>query len=60
MVVKKKATRKVARPIIRLICEKCKVNTYSTRKNPKNTTERLALEKFCKICKAKTVHKETK
>lgn len=60
MVPKKQASRKVARPIIKLICEKCKENFYSTRKNPKNTTERLGLKKYCGKCRAHTLHKETK
>jgi len=57
---KKKVTRKVKRPIIKLMCTECKRASYSTRKNPKNTPDRLERIKFCTICKKRTPHKETK
>ena len=36
------------------------ISRYSTEKNRKNTTERLALKKFNPILKKHTVHKEIK
>ncbi|AKM84750.1 TPA: 50S ribosomal protein L33 [Patescibacteria group bacterium] len=60
MAKKGKVTRKVKRPIIKLMCTVCKRASYSTRKNPKNTPDRLERSKFCTICKKRTPHKETK
>ena len=60
MAIKKKASRKVKRPIIRLMCEECKRGYYSSRKNPTNTPDRINLKKFCKFCRKQTIHKETK
>ena len=62
MAPKKKASKKDKRPIIKLMCTICKRHVYSTRKNPKNTTERLELRKYCpdSKCRKTTVHKETK
>lgn len=48
------------RPVIGLECTKCKNRNYATTKNPKNTTDRLSLKKWCKFCKQATEHKETK
>lgn len=46
--------------IIKLACQKCKnVNYYSTR-NKKKVTEKVEASKYCKFCKAKTVHKEAR
>jgi len=36
------------------------ISRYSTEKNRKNTTERLALKKYNPILKKHTVHKEIK
>jgi large subunit ribosomal protein L33 len=44
--------------IITLACEKCKRRNYSTTKNKKTNTERLALKKYCRFCRKHTVHKE--
>ena len=43
-----------------LECESCHMRNYSTEKNPKNTTDRLVLNKFCKHEGKVTAHKETK
>lgn len=43
-----------------LACEECKQRNYVSKKNKKNTTERIELKKYCKFCKEHTVHKETK
>ena len=38
----------------------CKHENYVTVKNKKNSPEKLELNKFCKWCNKKTVHKEKK
>ncbi|MGM0396934.1 MAG: 50S ribosomal protein L33 [Bacillota bacterium] len=45
---------------VTLACTECKQRNYVTKKNKKNTTERIELKKYCKFCKAHTTHKETK
>ncbi|HZH93604.1 MAG: 50S ribosomal protein L33 [Gudongella sp.] len=45
---------------VTLACTECKQRNYVTKKNKKNTTERIELKKYCKFCKAHTNHKETK
>lgn len=46
--------------LINMECTVCKNLNYQTNKNKKNTAKRLELQKFCKFCKKKTLHKETK
>ena len=46
--------------LINLECTICHNLNYQTKKNKKNTQKRLELKKFCKFCKKKTLHKETK
>ena len=48
------------RPFIALECESCHMRNYTTSKNPKNTTTRLELKKFCKHEGKITLHRETK
>ena len=48
------------RDIIALACTDCKRRNYSTTKNKKKTTEKLAFKKFCSSCRSHTVHKEGK
>jgi large subunit ribosomal protein L33 len=48
------------RPFFALECETCHSRNYTTNKNPKVTTDRLVLQKFCKVCGKVTSHKETK
>jgi len=43
-----------------LACTECKQRNYVTSKNKKNNPDRIELKKYCKFCKAQTVHKETK
>ena len=43
-----------------LACADCKQRNYVSKKNKKNTTERVELNKYCKFCNSHTVHKETK
>jgi large subunit ribosomal protein L33 len=48
------------RELISLQCEQCKRKNYTTTKNKKTMTDKLALRKFCPFCRAHTVHKEGK
>ncbi|OIP22766.1 50S ribosomal protein L33 [bacterium CG_4_10_14_0_2_um_filter_33_32] len=48
------------RPVITLECSVCHERNYSTTKNAKTQKERMELKKFCKRCRAHTVHKESK
>ncbi|MBI2447053.1 MAG: 50S ribosomal protein L33 [Candidatus Omnitrophica bacterium] len=48
------------RELITLACTECKRRNYDTTKNRKNTPDRLELKKYCKFCKKRTLHKETK
>lgn len=51
---------KGAREPITLECTECKRRTYMTEKNKKNDADRLEITKYCKFCKKRTTHKETK
>ncbi len=48
------------RKIIGMVCEKCNSRNYYTKKNTMNTPDKLALKKFCNVCRATTLHTETK
>ncbi|MBA2353043.1 MAG: 50S ribosomal protein L33 [Acidobacteria bacterium] len=48
------------RDIVQMACGECKRRNYSTTRNKKKTTERLAMKKFCRFCKCHTDHKESK
>ena len=43
-----------------LKCEDCGHINYTTTKNNRTVTEKLALKKYCRNDKKHTVHKETK
>ena len=43
-----------------LACTDCKQRNYTTSKNKKTNPDRIEMKKYCKFCKAETVHKETK
>ena len=45
---------------ITLECTECKRRNYMTEKNKRNNTDRLEVVKYCKFCKKRTTHKETK
>jgi len=45
---------------ITMRCEVCKMENYITKKNKKNTVEKLEVKKFCGKCNASTLHKEKK
>mgnify|MGYP002515739477 CR=1 FL=1 len=51
---------KGAREHIILECTECKRRNYMTSKNKRNNTDRLEIVKYCKFCKKRTTHKETK
>lgn len=51
---------KGARESITLECTECKRRTYMTQKNKKNDADRLEITKYCRFCKKRTPHKETK
>ncbi len=46
--------------LIKLACTKCKRVNYWSSKNKKLVERKIELKKYCKWCKAQTVHKETK
>lgn len=48
------------RSIITLECTVCKERNYTTTKNKRKQTDKLALSKFCPRCRNHTEHKETK
>ena len=41
-------------------CSLCRRRNYGCRRNKKLHTDRLELKKFCRFCRAHTLHKETK
>jgi large subunit ribosomal protein L33 len=60
---------KSSRLIIIIECIECRnnftqrskgVSRYNTKKNRKNTSDRLELNKYCKYCNKHTKHKEIK
>jgi large subunit ribosomal protein L33 len=63
------AKSKGTRLVITLECTECRTNEmkrsagvsrYTTKKNRKNTPERIQLKKFCPHCNIHTIHKEIK
>mgnify|MGYP001650576228 FL=1 len=48
------------RPKITLACTECKERNYITKKNRRNTPDRLELSKFCPRCGRYTAHRETR
>ncbi|MCD4705881.1 50S ribosomal protein L33 [bacterium] len=46
--------------LIKFECSKCHRINYHSKKNKKTIKNRLELKKYCKFCKAHTMHKETK
>ncbi|MEA3319826.1 MAG: 50S ribosomal protein L33 [Bacillota bacterium] len=45
---------------VALACATCSSRNYSTVKGNSQSAERLEIKKFCKVCNAHTVHRETK
>jgi large subunit ribosomal protein L33 len=52
--------RKSVRQLVTLACEECKRRNYHTRKNRRNTPDRIELKKFCPWDRKHTVHRETR
>lgn len=50
----------VVRVKITLACTDCKQRNYNMTKEKKNHPDRMETKKYCKFCKAHTMHKETK
>ena len=50
----------VVRVKITLACTECKQRNYNMTKEKKTHPERMETKKYCKFCKAHTLHKETK
>ncbi len=52
--------QKEARARITLACTECKQRNYNTKKNKKNTPDRIEMNKYCPFCRKHTLHKEAK
>lgn len=52
--------KKGSRILIALVCSQCGSQNYITEKNKINTPDKLKLKKYCRRCRKKTEHKETK
>ncbi|MFQ5508773.1 MAG: 50S ribosomal protein L33 [Leptospirillia bacterium] len=48
------------REIISLACGDCKRRNYSTKKNKRNTPDRVELSKYCRFCRKHVAHREVK
>ncbi len=56
--------KKGARELVAMVCSVCKSQNYITERNKvnmqtKSNETKLILNKFCKVCKKVTSHKET-
>lgn len=45
---------------ITLACTECKSRNYSGKKDKQNSPDRLEMNKYCKVCRKHTLHRETK
>ena len=45
---------------ITLACTECKQRNYNTTKDKKTHPDRMETKKYCRFCKTRTLHKETK
>ncbi len=45
---------------VTMACTVCKSRNYSTMKNVKKNRARMTRNKYCKVCRKHTEHKETK
>ena len=50
----------VVRTKITLACTECKQRNYNMTKDKKTHPDRMETKKYCRFCKAHTLHKETK
>lgn len=46
--------------LISLACTDCKTVNYHSNKNKKMLKNRLEMQKYCKVCRKHTLHKEGK
>lgn len=46
--------------LIKLQCSVCKEINYYSHRNKRTVKEKIALQKYCKHCRKRTLHKETK
>jgi large subunit ribosomal protein L33 len=49
-----------ARIAVTLACTDCKRRNYQTKKNKRNSPDRVELNKFCPSCGKHTAHRETR
>ena len=54
------ASKKTAVELVALQCSECKRRNYTTKKNRRNTQEKLEFNKYCPFDRKHTLHKETK
>ena len=52
--------RIVVRQLVTLACEECNRRNYHSRKNRRNTSDRIQLRKYCPWDKRHTLHRETR
>jgi large subunit ribosomal protein L33 len=52
--------RYVVRQLVTLACDECKRRNYHSRKNRRNTPDRIQLQKYCPWCRHHTAHRETR
>ena len=50
--------KKANRVVVTLACTECKERNYTTEKNRKNDSARMALHKYCPHCLKHTEHRE--
>jgi len=48
------------KPFIKFQCSSCKQINYFIKKSKATVEKKLELQKFCKRCRKRTEHKETK
>ncbi len=52
--------KKGSRILVGLVCSVCDRQNYVVEKNKINTPEGLKLNKYCRNCRKRTLHKERK
>ncbi|MFA6081879.1 MAG: 50S ribosomal protein L33 [Patescibacteria group bacterium] len=52
--------KKEARKTAVMICSVCGLSNVHSERNSTNTPEKLQLQKYCKVCRKRTLHKEKK
>lgn len=48
------------RELITIACSQCERRNYVGTRNKKLHSDRLELKKYCRFCRAHTLHRETK